>query len=221
MDALVAHRARAQPDGYREERYDFEAAADAPQLAPETGTLQGRRLPLVDRVEISVIEESQPRWLAFLQGELDILDPVPIDLVRVAAPNGRLAPFLEKRRVKAVFTPMSDVTLSYFNMEHPLVGGYAPEKVALRRAIALGLRRPAVHPQHLQRLRRAGAVAVHLRAPGATTRPTARRCRSTTRRRARALLDTYGYVDRNGDGWRETPRGPAVDARNRVNEHAA
>jgi ABC-type transport system substrate-binding protein len=24
---------------------------------------------------------------------------------------------------------------------------------------------------------------------------------------ARALLDTYGYVDRNGDGWRETPDG--------------
>ena len=25
--------------------------------------------------------------------------------------------------------------------------------------------------------------------------------------RARALLDTYGYVDRDGDGWRETPQG--------------
>ena len=25
--------------------------------------------------------------------------------------------------------------------------------------------------------------------------------------RARALLDTYGYADRDGDGWRETPDG--------------
>ena len=123
---------------FREERYDFEAAADVPQLAPEVARLQGRRLPLVDRVEVSVIEESQPRWLAFLQGELDILDPVPVDLARVAAPNGKLAPFLERKGVKAVLTPMSDITLSYFNMAHPVVGGYAPEKVALRRAIALG-----------------------------------------------------------------------------------
>ena len=25
--------------------------------------------------------------------------------------------------------------------------------------------------------------------------------------RAKALLDTYGYVDRDGDGWREQPDG--------------
>jgi ABC-type transport system substrate-binding protein len=124
--------------GYRRDNYDFEAAADVPQLSAETARLGGRALPLVDRVEILIIEESQPRWLAFLQGQLDILDPVPVDLVRVAAPNGRLAPFLERKGIKALFTPMSDITLSYFNMEHPIVGGYSAEKVALRRAIALG-----------------------------------------------------------------------------------
>ena len=31
----------------------------------------------------------------------------------------------------------SDVTLTVFNMEDPVVGGYSPEKVALRRAIGL------------------------------------------------------------------------------------
>ena len=68
------------PD-YRDERYDLSAAADAsPQLAIETARLQGRRLPMLDRIEISIIEESQPRWLAFLQGQLDMLDPVPVDL---------------------------------------------------------------------------------------------------------------------------------------------
>ena len=25
--------------------------------------------------------------------------------------------------------------------------------------------------------------------------------------KAKALLDTYGYLDRNGDGWREPPDG--------------
>ena len=28
--------------------------------------------------------------------------------------------------------------------------------------------------------------------------------------RAKALLDLYGYVDRNGDGWRERPDGIAA-----------
>jgi ABC-type transport system substrate-binding protein len=29
--------------------------------------------------------------------------------------------------------------------------------------------------------------------------------------RAKALLDTYGYLDRNGDGWRELPDGRALE----------
>ncbi|HQR57413.1 MAG TPA: ABC transporter substrate-binding protein [Burkholderiaceae bacterium] len=191
---------------FREERYDFEAAADIPALAPETTRLQGRRLPLVDRVEISVIEESQPRWLAFLQGELDILDPVPVDLVRVAAPNGKLAPFLERKGVKAILTPMSDITLSYFNMDHPVVGGYTPEKVALRRAIALGFD----GREYIRSIFSGFGVQAEspfipatygydpaYRTPMAEYNPA----------RARALLDTYGYVDRDGDGWRETPDG--------------
>jgi ABC-type transport system substrate-binding protein len=191
---------------YRDERYDFEAAADAPALAAETQQLQGRRLPLVDRVEIAVIEESQPRWLAFLQGQLDILDPVPVDMMRVAAPNRRLAPFLEKRRVKAIFTPMSDVTLSYFNMEHPLVGGYTAEKVALRRAIALGFDGQLYIRSIFSGF---GVQAQSPFSPGTWGYDPAyvTSMSEYDPARARALLDTYGYLDRNGDGWRETPQG--------------
>jgi ABC-type transport system substrate-binding protein len=192
--------------GYREEWYDLEAAADMPALAADTQQLQGRRLPLVDRVEIAVIEESQPRWLAFLQGQLDILDPVPTDLMRVAAPNRRLAPFLEKRRVKATFTSMSDITLSYFNMEHPLVGGYTPEKVALRRAIALGFDGQLYIRSIFSGF---GVQAQSPFCPGTWGYDPAYRTTMSEHdpARARALLDTYGYVDRDGDGWRETPQG--------------
>ena len=34
---------------------------------------RGRTLPMVDRVEISIIEVSQPRWLAFLSERFDLL----------------------------------------------------------------------------------------------------------------------------------------------------
>ena len=42
--------------------------------------MKGKRLPQLGRIEISIIEESQPRWLAFLSGELDYVN-VPADLV--------------------------------------------------------------------------------------------------------------------------------------------
>jgi len=192
---------------YREERYVFEPAVDAdPALAAEVTRLQGRRLPMIDRVEVSIIEESQPRWLAFVQGELDLIDPVPVDLVRLAAPNRKLAPFLARRGVKATFTAMSDVTLSYFNMDDPVVGGYTPEKVALRRAVALGFD----GREYIRNIY--SGLGVRAQAPfGPGTfgyDPAYRTMMSEyDPGRARALLDTYGYVDRNGDGWRETPPG--------------
>jgi ABC-type transport system substrate-binding protein len=191
---------------YRDEHYDFAAADDAAHLAAETPRLQGRRLPMLDRVEISIIEESQPRWLAFLQGELDVLDPVPVDLVRVAAPNGRLAPFMQRKGVKPTFTPMSDVALSYFNMEHPLVGGYTAEKVALRRAIALGFDQRAYIRSIFSGY---GVQATAPFVPGTFGYDAAYRTTigEYDPARARALLDTFGYVDSNGDGWRETPQG--------------
>ena len=191
---------------FREELYDFEAAADVPQLTAETAHLRGRRLPLVDRVEVSVIEESQPRWLAFLQGQLDLLDPVPVDLVRVAAPNGKLAPFLERKGIKAVFTPMSDITLSYFNIEHPLVGGYTPEKVALRRAVALGFD----GTEYIRSIFSGyGVQASAPFVPATFGHDPAYKTAMVEYdpARAKALLDTYGYIDRDGDGWRETPEG--------------
>jgi ABC-type transport system substrate-binding protein len=196
----------AHNPNYRERRFDYAAAADAPELAPELAQLRGRRLPLAERVEIAVIEESQPRWLAFLQGDLDIIDPVPVDLVRIAAPRMQPAPHLTRRGVKARFTPMVDVVLDYFNMEHPLVGGYTPEKVALRRAVALAfdngeLARAVFSDQALP--------AQSAFVPGTFGHDPAWATLSTRHdpARASALLDTFGYLDRDGDGWRETPDG--------------
>jgi ABC-type transport system substrate-binding protein len=191
---------------YREERYDFTAPPDVPELAAEANALQGRRLPLVDRVEVSVIEESLPRWLTFVQGGIDILDPVPTDLAGLAAPTGRLAPFLQRKGVKGRLTPMSDITLSYFNMQHPLVGGFTPEKVALRRAVALGFNNDELVRSVFSGL---GVTAGSPFCPGTFGYDAAYRIDAWgyDPARARALLDTYGYLDRNGDGWRETPQG--------------
>ena len=97
--------------------------------------LKGRRLPMLDRVEIAIIEEPQPRWLSFHNGEQDLIERLPTEFVNQAVPNGRLAPALAKRGMRLYRVAAADVLLTVFNMEDPLVGGYTPEKVALRRAI--------------------------------------------------------------------------------------
>jgi len=194
---------------FRDKPYAASAPADDPLLAAEAARLQGRRLPLNDRVEISIIEESQPRWLAFMQGELDYL-AVPIDFQDLAAPGAELAPHLARRNVRLVRTPLADIAVTYFNMDHPMVGGYTPEKVALRRAVALGFD----GREYIRLLYKGQAIQAQSPFvpntfgydPAFVTSLS-----SFDRARAKALLDLYGYLDRNGDGWRENPDGSPLE----------
>ncbi len=123
--------------GYRERFYESQPAADDAEGQAIAAKLRGRRIPMLDRVEISIIEESQPRWLSFLNGEQDLADRVPPEFVNVALPHGKLAPNLAKRGIQLTRTLAADTVFSFFNLDDPVVGGYTPEKVALRRAISL------------------------------------------------------------------------------------
>ena len=193
---------------YRQEIYDFAPPDSTGVLARDVEKLRGRRVPLVDRVEVTIIEEAQPRWLSFDQGALDHL-LVPIEYGTLVAPNGKLAPNLARRGVRLDVTPMADLAMSYFNMEHPVVGGYTPEKVALRRAISLGFDAT----DFIKQVYRGNAVPAQSPiVPGTFGyEPHWRTGMSEySPAKAKALLDTYGYVDRNGDGWREQPDGSAL-----------
>ncbi|MGA0611108.1 ABC transporter substrate-binding protein [Caldimonas sp. KR1-144] len=191
---------------YRERLYDAEPAADDAEGQALLARFKGRRLPMLDRVEISIIEEEQPRWLAFLNGELDLIDPVPPTLAKVAVPGGKLAPNLVKKGIKAHTVVNSDVGFTYFNMEDPVVGGYTPEKVALRRAISL-----ATDLEGEIRLVRSQQAIVAQSGMLPNTYgydPNVRGANGEySPARAKALLDLYGYVDRDGDGWRDLPDG--------------
>jgi len=192
--------------GFREQIYDEHPSADDARRQRIAAALKGRRLPMVDRVEIAVIEEPQPRWLSFLSQEQDIVERVPDEFAEQALPNGRLAPHLARRGIDMVRYQRNDVSVSYFAMEHPVVGGYTPDKVALRRAIAL-----AVDVEREIRLARRGQAIPaqsHIAPQVWGYDPTFKSEMSEfDRAKARALLDLYGYVDRDGDGWRELPDG--------------
>jgi ABC-type transport system substrate-binding protein len=190
---------------YRERRFEGTPAADDAPGQAVAAALAGRRLPVSDRIEISVIVESQPRWLAFAGGEIDQL-LVPADLVGLAVPGGRLAPHLARRGVALQSSPSPDIVMTFFNMQDPVVGGLAPEKVALRRAVSL-----AWDPRaEIQLVRNgAGTLAQSVVPPGLSGYEADFRSEMSEHSpaRARALLDLYGYADRDGDGWREDPQG--------------
>ena len=179
--------------------------ADEPVAQRAAAHLKGRRLPLAERVVVDIVEESQPRWLSFLNGTYHWLQ-VPGDFRARAAPGGRLAPYLAKRGVRLQAQLQADMSMSFFYMEHPLVGGYTPEKVALRRAIGLAFDGEA-YVNHV--MGGFGVRAQSTLAPFTSGFDAAYKSEMSeySPARAQALLDLYGYVDRNGDGWREQPDG--------------
>ena len=194
----------ANPE-YREEFFGSEPGAD-PLDRKIAAHLKGKRLPLVGRIEISIIEETQPRWLAFLNREHDYIERFPNEYANIAAPGGKLAPNLAKQGITLQRLVEPNLTYYYFNMEDPVVGGYTPEKVALRRAISMSMN----DNEEIQILRKNQAIRAESPVPPGVAgydenfRTSAAAYNPA---RAKALLDLFGYVDRDRDGYREAPDG--------------
>ena len=190
---------------YREVFYDAEPAADDAEGQALVARFKGRRLPMIDRVEVSIIEESQPRWLGFLSGQLDYVN-VPLEFANQTLPGGKLAPNLAKRGMLLRRDIEAAAAYTYFNMDDPVVGGYTPERVALRRAIGLAMN----VPREISVVRRNQAIPAQSPIlPHTSGYDPAFKSETGDYDpiRAKALLDLYGYIDKNGDGFREQPDG--------------
>ena len=194
--------------GFRDERYP---EATDPADRALTQKLRGRRLPLIGQIEISIIEESNPRLLAFAQKQLDFL-AVPVDLVpNVLDPGHRLKPEFAKQGVTLWRDVQPAITYMYFNMDDAVVGTLAPEKIALRRAVALAYD----VDEEIRVIRQGqGLPATQLIPPGMSGHDPALDARARHNvAAAKALLDKFGYKDRDGDGFREAPDGRPLTIR--------
>ena len=189
---------------FREQYYEAEPAADDDEGQRLLAEMKGKRLPAIDRVEIYIIEESQPRWLAFLNGELEWINQ-PYEFKNTVLPGDKLAPWAVKRGFKWFPSVEPVVTYVYYNMKDPVWGGYTPEKVALRRAVGLAYDVQA----EIHMVRNGTAIeAVSPIPPGVLGYdPNFNLGRSYDPAKAKALLDMFGYVDKDGDGWRDLPDG--------------
>jgi len=95
----------------------------------------GKRLPLIDRIDITIIEESQPLWLKLMAGDLDI-GGIPKDNFDTAiSPTRDLTPELVEQGV--VLEVYEDAATYWygFNMEDPLLGNNKPLRQAMNLAI--------------------------------------------------------------------------------------
>jgi ABC-type transport system substrate-binding protein len=195
----------ANPD-YRGYVWDFTAGNDSrDQILVRD--MQGKQMPQVGRIEISIIEEEQARWLAFQGGQTD-LDKLP----QAAAPDvmfgDRLKPEFAAQGIDLYRAPVADVNYTYFNVRDPMLGGYTPTRLALRRAIAMSYN----VQEEITLIRHNQATKAEMVVPEGVIGhdPAYRNSIAYDPDLANRLLDQFGYkrdYKLGSDGYRTQPDG--------------
>ncbi|MET0732320.1 MAG: ABC transporter substrate-binding protein, partial [Casimicrobiaceae bacterium] len=175
-----------------------------PAFAAYAVGMKGMKLPAVGRVELSIIEEELPELLAFEKGDFDYALLGGSASKRLLQ-DGKLKPEHNARGIRHIRYAVPALLYTYFNLDDPVVGGNAQEKIALRRAIGLGFNTP-----EFVRVVQGGdgIPATQLLPPGVDGYdPAGAKGTPYDPAAARALLNRFGYVDRDGDGYRDLPDG--------------
>lgn len=195
--------------GYRGKTWDY-TPGDDPLARDIAARMKGKTLPQIQRVEISIMEETQSRWLAFLGGETDMEYQLWEVAPTFLADDGSLRPQYAKRGIRLQRSIDPEITYTYFNMRDRIgdepnpVGGLGTEKIALRRAIAMAYN---VDDQ-IRIIRKRQAVRAQFPVPPGVAGhdPHYRTIIPHSPQLANALLDKFGY--RKGpDGFRALPDG--------------
>ena len=168
----------------------------------------GSGRPKLDRVELKIAEEFQGRVLGFLKGDYDYLEQVPESMMDMVVSNGQLKPELAARGIALTRFPVLQTYYMWMNMDDPVLGGYTKDKVALRRAIALSYN----SDEDISLLKKGFALRAESPLPPNVLGYDAayRSPVSYDKAMAQALLDRYGYRQRDPDGFRRGPKGEAL-----------
>ena len=178
---------------------------DDPADQAIAAALNGKRLPLLDRVEVKIAEEFQGRMLGFLSGEYDYIEQVPESMTDMVIEGGKLKASLAKRGMELTRFPVLQTYYMWMNTEDPVIGGYSKAKVALRRAISLSYN----NPEDIALLKKGFAIRAESPLPPNVLGhdPAYRSPVGYNPVLANALLDRFGYGKRDPDGFRRSPDG--------------
>jgi len=195
--------------GYRGKIWDSAPGNDA-RDREIAARMKGKKLPLIGRVEIGIMEETQSRWLAFQRGATDIEYQLSEVAPTFMTEDGKLKPEFVERGIKLDRSIDPEIIYLYFNMQERIgdqpnpVGGFGKERIALRRAIAMAFK---VDDQ-IRIIRKGQAIRAQYPIPPGVAGhdPQYRSSIPYDPRSANALLDRFGYK-RGPDGYRAQPGG--------------
>jgi peptide/nickel transport system substrate-binding protein len=195
--------------GYRGMVWDFQPGDD-PLDKEIVARMKGKQLPQIGSVEISIMEETQSRWLAFERGETDIEYQLADVAPNFMTADGKLRPEFAKRGIKLNRSIDPEITYTYFNTQEKIgeqpnpVGGFSKEKIALRRAIAMAYK----IDDQIRIIRRGQAIKAEFPIPPGVAGhdPNYKSTIQYDPQTANALLDKFGYK-KGKDGYRSLPDG--------------
>jgi ABC-type transport system substrate-binding protein len=190
----------ANPD-YRGFVWDFKAQEPGDDAI--VAQMKGKKMPQVGRIEISIMEEDQARWLAFKNGELDIMN-MEGPMAPNAIVDGKIRPELAAKGIRLDRIVDPEILYIYWNMLDPALGGFSKEKIALRRALAMSYD----VAEEIRVVRNGQAVPATFPIPPGVVGhvPNWKSTIKYDPAAANALLDRFGYK-RGPDGWRTWPDG--------------
>ena len=175
-----------------------------PAMASLVRSMRGKTLPQIGSIEVLIIDEYNTRMLEFERGRLDYIVTFGDTANRLLA-GDKLRPELAAKGVKRLVYPEAYVFSFYFNVADPVIGGMSKERVALRRAIAMGIDTAAL----VQVVYGGQALPANQMVPPGVAGhdPTLPAKPSFDPAGANALLDRFGYGKRDGDGYRQASDG--------------
>ncbi len=175
-----------------------------PADAALVASMKGKRVPQAGAVEVNLIDEDITRLLLFEQGGLDYVQLRGEIATRLLVGDKLKSEYSARGITRLVHTEPFLFSL-YFNTQDPVIGGMTTDKVALRRAIALGWDADSLIKTVL-----AGQAipANQMIPPGVSGHDAALPVKSLYNPvTANALLDRAGYDKRDPDGYRRGPDG--------------
>ena len=191
----------ANPE-YRGYTWDFKSTGSAwdEQLVHD---MRGKKMPQVGRVEVSIIEEEQSRWLAFQGKQIDF-DFLPQAAAPTVLDGTELKPSFKAEGIRMNTVIEPGLAYVIMNFRDPLLGGDSLEKNALRRAIAMSYN----VQDEISQVRMGLAVKAEMVIPEGVVGhdPNYRSSIAYDPALANKLLDHFGYK-RGADGYRTLPDG--------------
>lgn len=191
---------------YRGFKWDFKAGDD-PADAEIVAEMQGKMMPRIGRVEITVVEEEHSKFLSYAKGETDMITRIGNIAESWQDGNG-LKPELKALGMKRHDTVDAETTYYLINFKDKVTGGSSKDRIALRRAMIMSYDME----KEARVVRKGQAIPNLMPIPRGVVGydPNYRGVNHYNPDAANKLLDKFGFK-KNAEGWRNNPDGSPLE----------